>query len=210
MIAIIVAITGLVVGWLSYQAAARSASAAETSAVEARRSADAAESGVRLQEEALELERNRERREWRERHRDATNAEWEPAEDGEAGFFRSTSTEFVGALRNTGLTSTRIRGAYLDFDGQRALLHTRCEGPNGSGGWESSPSVPPQAVLLLRASIGPAGLRGDARPTIYMDFDAAGIDNGIEGVTIELLRAGSAPTGEALWRVGRSRMALLP
>lgn len=210
ILAIVIAIVGLVVAWLSYQAATRSASAAEVSAVEARRSANAAERGVRVQEEALELERDRERREAIRRYRDSTTAEWEPVDAGEVGYFRSSTDEFNGALRNSGLTATRVRGAYLDYDGQRSLILTRCDGPNGSGGWESSPSVPPGAVLQMRADISPAGLRGDARPTIYMDFDAAGIDNGLEGITIELLRAGSSPTGDALWRIGRSRMAVLP
>jgi len=177
------------------------------SARHAKRSAAAAERGVSVQERGLQLERNRERRERLEAVKFHGPA-WEPVDDGMTGSF--TGQRLSGALRNSGLMTATVVGARLDHNGRCAVVRTRCDPPQGGGRWGTRVFVPPQSVLELEADLDGIDLAGDARPSLYMDYEQLGADTGLHGVTVELLRSGSSMAGQAQWRVGRIRVALLP
>jgi hypothetical protein len=164
---------------------------------------------LELREEAAEQERQRAARERMQilRERDP---EWEPAEDGPAGYFTSDSSELVGALRNVGLHIAKVTGAYLDFDGQRSTFAVKCDPAQGGGGYIATATVPPQAVMSMRCDVRGMRLDGLARPSIYIDFEGLGGVTGDLGVTIPLLRNAEDPRGHALWKLGTPRYALMP
>lgn len=206
---VIIAAIGAAISIASVGAAAYSARHSRRSADAASRSADSAERSVDLQKEALELERNRASREQLETIK-TLGPSWEAAEDGVQGQFVSDGQQLSGRIRNAGLMTATVLGAWLDYNGQRAVLRTRCDTAQGGGGWASRVFVPPQGVLELQGDQAGIDLAGDARPTIYIDYEQLGTDTGLLGVTIELLREGSSPSGDACWRVGRIRSGLLP
>lgn len=107
--------------------------------------------------------------------------------------------------------TAKIMGAWLDFNGQRAVVRTRCDPPQGGGGgWASTVFVPPQTILDLDALPDGIDLRGDARPSIYIDYEQVGADTGLLGATIDLRRRGSTPTAHQVWRIGDIRPGVLP
>jgi hypothetical protein len=214
--ALVAAVAGLVIAWLSKDAsqksareADRSATASERSAVASERSATAAEAGAELQKRALEVDQGRVARE-RLEYLQQRGPQWGAAESGEAGFFRSNAEAMHGQLRNTGLGTAKVTGAWLDCNGQRAVVHTRCDSNLGGGGWTSELYVPPGAVLELHCEIHRMGVEGAARPSLYMDFEQIGADTGQQGVTVTLLRKNSDAMGTALWEPTGFRPALLP
>jgi len=190
----------------------RSAQAAEDSAGAARRSADASERSAATQEEALELERHRAAAE-RFKASEEFAPKWEALSDSSEGLFVLRDGVFAGALRNAGLTGANVHLAVLDLpSGGRMTVSTRREPSGGaSGGWESHPHVPPGGVLWLRCEMTSDALSSDARPSIYMDFQATGLAHvGDLGVTLELTREGAAADGALAWKVGRVRAGLRP
>jgi hypothetical protein len=64
-------------------------------------------------------------------------------------------------------------------------------------------------VIELDCDLQGINLRGDARPSLHMDFQHLGTDAGMLGVTVELFRTGTTAAGQAAWRVGRVRPGLL-
>jgi hypothetical protein len=209
LLALVVALGGLVVAIGSHRTSRRAVEETARSASAAERSAGAAEDSAQLQREGVEIERMRERRERLQAVKER-GPEWEATEEGEAGYFLSDGERMRGGLRNVGLTTAAVQGAYIDFDGQRAAVRTRCDGPHGGGGWASKVYVPPQAVLELDCGLGGIRLQGNARPSLYMDYEQLGADVGLLGVTFELLRTGNTAAGKDAWRVGRIREGLLP
>jgi hypothetical protein len=208
-LALAIALGGLIVAIGSHRTSTRAANEAARSATAAERSASAAEQSTELQREALEIERMRNRRERLDAVKEH-GPKWEATEQGEAGYFTSDGSRMRGGLRNVGLTTAAVRGSYLDFDGQRALVRTRCDGLHGGGGWASKVNVPPQAVLELDCDLSGIHMRGNARPSLYMDYQQVGAEAGLLGVTVELLRSGNTAAGKDAWRVGRIREAVLP
>lgn len=202
LLAVAVALASFIVAWRSHGTAKRAADQAKRSASAAERSAD-------LQSEALAIEKNRDQRERLEAVK-SLGPEWEAVEPGEAGCFSSTTDQMRGRLRNSGLMVATVHDAYFDFDGQRAAVRTRCDGAQGGGGWASTVHVPPQSVLELECDLQGITLRGDARPSLYLDFEQPGTETGMHGVTVEFLRTGTTASGDAAWRVGRVRRGLLP
>ena len=209
LLALAVALGGLIVAIGSKGTSTRAADEAARSATAAERSAEAAEASTDLQRQAVDIERTRARREQLEAVQEL-GPKWEATEEGEAGYFTSDGSRMRGSLRNVGLATAAVQGAYMDFDGQRALVRTRCDGPHGGGGWASRVQVPPQAVLQLDCDLAGINLGGQARPSFYMDYEQTGADTGLLGVTIELLRSGTTAAGKDAWRVGQVRGGLLP
>jgi hypothetical protein len=210
IIALVVSALGLVVAGLSYLQSRRSVTAAEASATAARRSADAAERSAEVEAEALALEHQRDADRRIEQSRRQAAHEWELANAGEAGYFRSSPAELRGALRNVGLQPIKLRAAYLEHNGQRFHVDTRSDGPNGGGGWQSYPTVLPQTVLDLRADLSPHGLQGNAQPILVLEYHDGTTHPGIAGVTIDLGRSGATDSGERQWRMGTVRAISTP
>lgn len=204
-----VAVGGLVVAIRSHRTANRAVAEAARSAAAAERSAAAAEQSTELQRAGLTIDRNREQRERLTAVKEL-GPRWEATEEGEAGYFTSDGERARGRLRNVGLMTATVHGAYMDCDGQRASVRTRCDGPQGGGGWATTVHVPPQAVLDLECDLGGMNLQGHARPALYMDYEQLGADTGLLGVTVELLRSGNTAAGKDAWRVGRIRDGVLP
>jgi hypothetical protein len=207
--ALIVSLAGLFVAWRAQSTADSAAEDAKRSATAAERSASAAEERTILHREALEIERTRVSRERLESIK-AHGPEWEAAEAGEAGRFTVTNGLMEGALRNVGLAVASVQSAHLDCDGRRAVVLTRCDGPNGGGGWASTVSVPPQGLLSLKCDLEGMPLHGQVRPSLYLDFVQVGADTGQLGATIQLLRQGQTASGKDAWRVGDIRPGVLP
>ena len=63
---------------------------------------------------------------------------------------------------------------------------------------------------MLTCEIPENELQSDARPSIYIDFQASGLVHvGLLGMTIELLHHGTADGLSVAWKVGRVRPGLL-
>jgi hypothetical protein len=192
----LIAAAALVVAFLARLDARKSANAAAETARQARRSTE-------LAEEGLALERQRSHREIGD-YAQRVAPRWEPTEPDERGFFVSDGEHLSGALRNTGLHGASIIDAALDVAGARAQVQTRCDG-SASGGWESHPHVPPGAVLQMRCELEGLPIMSDARPMLYIDYDAPGLNHPPFGVTAELLRQQEDVRGRARWRLGAMR-----
>jgi hypothetical protein len=177
--------------WTEARAARRSASAAEVSADEARRSREVAE-------QALALDRERNHREIAD-YTERVAPRWEAAESDQRGYFSSDGSQLEGSLRNAGLHGASITVAVLDVGSPRVRMQTRC----GSD-WEDHPHVSPGAVLELRCDVSGVPIDG-ARPMIYMDYEAPGLNHPAFGVTVELVSKGTDHRGRRIWGVGAVR-----
>jgi hypothetical protein len=147
---VMIAVVALCVSAYGAVQARRSARAAEQSESHARRSADAAELNTDMQARSLELKKQQNAREEVLRAEERA-PRWEQIADDETGYFVWHRGEFEGRLVNTGLSPAAVDLVVLDTpDGQRHPLQTRCEPPGpGSGGWESHPIISPGSVLAL-------------------------------------------------------------
>ena len=197
--AVAISAVGVIVALLARFDARRAAKAAQDMADLARQSTQIAEQGL-----ALERERS---------HREITDytervaPRWEATEPDERGLFRTEGSYLVGGLRNTGLHGARILLAALDVAAPRVPVETRCP-DTGDGEWEDEPHVPPGSVLELRCDVAELPMDGGARPTLYMDYDAPGLNHPEFGVTIELLRRPAGVGGGPQWKVGAVRSDL--
>lgn len=202
--AVVIAVGALAVAGVSAafagteaHSARRSASAAEVSAEEARRSREIAE-------QALAIDRERSHREVAD-YTERVAPRWETAEPDQRGYFSSDGKQLEGSLRNAGLWGARIAIAALDVGKPRVGMQTRC-----GGDWEAHPHVSPGAVLELRCDIAGVPIDGGARPMIYMDYEAPGLNHPAFGVTVELVSKGTDHRGRRIWRVGAVRQDVRP
>lgn len=155
-----------------------------------------------LRAEHLELDRDHDRRERLDRLLEQA-PKWEPAKDGEAGYFVADQAELRGELRNVGVSTAQVCLARLDSDGQVVKIGLRCDPPHGGGGFGPTATVPPGSVLSMRCDVTGIELhRRSARPNIYIEFRAIGAAVGSVGVTIPLLRTGEDVRGRPRWRLG--------
>jgi hypothetical protein len=76
--------------------------------------------------------------------------------------------------------------------------------PKGTLG-NSSRTCPRGALLDVRCELDGLPIDGGARPMIYMDYDAPGLNHPLFGVTIELLRKGAGSDGLPRWKIGAIR-----
>jgi hypothetical protein len=192
----VIAAAATIVAVLAAASAWKSARAAADTAEEARR-------GRLIAEQSLALERERSHREVAD-YTERVAPRWQATELDERGYFSSDGSHLEGSLRNGGLHGARILLAVLDMAGPRAAVQTRCDG-TASGGWEEHPDVPPGSVLQLRCDLDGLPISGDARPMLYMDYEAPGLNHPPFGVTVELLRQRSDARGHTRWRVGAVR-----
>jgi hypothetical protein len=199
--AVVFSAIGLMVAVAARFDARRAAKAAEESAEQQRRAADLAEQG-------LSLERERSHREVGD-YTERVAPLWEASAEGPDGFFRTDGSHMLGSLRNSGLHGARILVAALDVAGPRAGMQTRCR-DSGDDQWQDEPHVPPGSVLELRCDLSGLPINSDARPMVYMDYDAPGLNHPMFGVTIELLRRGVGANGQPQWKVGAIRNDLRP
>jgi hypothetical protein len=199
--AVVVSAVGLIVAVVARFDARKAAKAAEESAQQQRRSTD-------LAEQALTLERERSHREAGD-YAERVAPRWEAAESGPGGLFHTDGSHIFGSLRNGGLHSARILVAVLDVAGARGAMQTRCRDADDDQ-WADMPHVPPGSLLDVRCDLSHLPVDGGARPMIYMDYDAPGLDHPLFGATIELLRQGAAADGQPQWRVGTIRNELRP
>lgn len=190
--AVVFSAIGVIVAIVARLDARRAAKAAEESAEQQRRATD-------LAEQALSLERERSHREVGA-YTERVAPRWEAAAEGADGFFRTDGSCMFGSLRNCGLHGARILVAALDVAGPREGMQTRCR-DSGDDRWDGEPHVPPGSVLELRCDLSGLPINGDARPLIYMDYDAPGLNHPMFGVTIELLRTGAGADGRPEWKV---------
>jgi hypothetical protein len=177
---------------------------ARRSAQHADRAASAAERSADVQQRALELDESRAAREDTQRAEERA-PRWEAVALDETGWFKLTGGAFEGALVNAGLSSASIELAVLDTpDGQRHQLQLRREPPGpASGGWESSPIIPPGSLLSIRCEGATPGLLTHGRPQLYFDYEAVGVmRTGLLGATVQLLRQSVDAAGAVRWKVG--------
>ncbi|MDP8910102.1 MAG: hypothetical protein M3N47_13530 [Chloroflexota bacterium] len=168
------------------------------------RSAEEARRSREIAEESLALERQRSHREIAD-YTERVAPRWEATEPDQRGYFHSDGSQLEGALRNAGLHGARVLLAVLDVGRPRVRMQTRCDGD-----WEDQPHVPPGSVLQLRCELDGVRLDGGARPMLYMDYDAPGLDRPGFGVTVELLASGGDHRGRRAWRVGAIRPDVRP
>jgi hypothetical protein len=199
--AVVIAAVGVVVATLARFDARKAAKAAVDTAELARQATDIAEQG-------LMLERERSHREIAD-YTERVAPRWEATEPDERGYFRTDGSHLVGSLRNSGLHGARILVAALDVAGPRAAVQTRCPDSDIEG-WDDEPHVPPGSLLELRCDLTGLPIEGGARPMLYMDYDAPGLNHPMFGVTVELLRRPAGPDGLAQWRVGAIKNDLRP
>lgn len=199
--AVAIATVGVVVAVLA-RFDARSAAKAARETVELTRTS------TQIAEQGLTLERERSHREVAD-YAERLAPRWEATEDDAQGFFRTNGSYLTGSLRNSGLSGARVLVAVLDVAGPRAAVQTRCAGSD-NGAWEDEPHVPPGAVLELRCELAGLPIDGSARPMLYMDYDAPGLNHPMFGVTIELLRRPAGPDGQPQWKVGAVKNDLRP
>lgn len=190
--ALLVSVVAAIVAGVSARHAARSASEAE-------RSNDIAE-------QLLGLERQRGHREVVD-YTERVAPRWEPAKPGTQGYFYFDGSHLQGALRNEGLHAARILLAVMDFGGARVPVQTRV---GHDFAWEDNAQVPPGDVLRLRCDPPGHAIGGDARPTLYVDYEAPDLDHPPFGVTVELLAKGTDHRGHRVWRVGAIRRDVRP